>query len=167
MWKHILTNNIKPVRVQCFVISNQTIELFIIDCPIVIILYRGLVSGPTINIIVINSPFYQLPRNIHPLFRIHQVNSPVAVTRSSRIGSCSRISNTMRTGFPFFRRDHDNAITRFCPVKSCCRSIFQHVNLFDVIRVQTRNRITQQVHEVQIVNLSRINIHRIGQNHPI
>ena len=65
------------------------------------------------------------------------------------------------------RGDHNHTISRLRTVKSRSRSIFQHVNTFNILRVNTRNRITDTIDIIRIIQLVRGNLNRILNNHPV
>ena len=138
-----------------------------IDFTALIIIIGRLVTNPTLQIRDLQFIFNNIPRIIYPLLRIHHVHRPVRVPGPLTKCSCQRIGNRWGPHFSFLCRDHNHTVR--CPrtVYSRGRSVLQHIDLINIVRVNTGNSIPQQIHEIQIIDARRVNIHRIRQNHTI
>ena len=68
---------------------------------------------------------------------------------------------------PSFRGNHDHSIRSFRTVKSRRRSILQHVDTFNILRIQPGDSITDTIYIIRIIQLVRRNLHRILHDHTI
>ena len=125
------------------------------------------VSYPGSDLGVSQPIFDHIPRKSNALFGIHHVHAPIAISRTLGKRSGHGIHHRRRSLFTGFRGNHNHAICGFFPVNSRSRRILQHVDLFDILRVQTGNSVTQQIHEIQIIQILRIHVHRVFLDHTV
>ena len=146
---------------------NGIQKLLVIDFTALVIIIGRLVTNPTLQIRDLQFIFNNIPRIIYSLLSIHHVHRPVCVPGSLTECPRQRIGNRRGSHFSFLCRDHNHTVR--CPrtVYRRGRSILQHVDLVNIVRVYTGNRIPQQIHKIQIIDARRVNIHRIRQNHTI
>ena len=71
------------------------------------------------------------------------------------------------THHALFRRDHDHPVGRLHPVDCRRRGILQHRDRLDVLRVQSRNGITDQIFGILAIYIRGRERHVLFQNHPV
>ena len=161
MRKSIPAKHVEPIRVQCLVIFCLLLELLEGHQTVTVILESLLVTDPRVLVTIFHLLLQNFSGVSHPLGRIHHVHVAVRVTRFARKRSAETVTHGRRPLLTLFRGNHDNTVGRPRTVQRRGGSVFQHVDLLDILRVQPRDGITQQVHKVQVIQLGGIHVHRI------
>ena len=101
---------------------------------------------------------------LHALLRVHQLDVAVGVMRAARDGCLSRIAYGGRTHLTFLRCHDNHTIGGSRTIDGRCRRISQDVDTLDILRVDTRNGVTDIVDIVGVVELLRANVHGVLQH---
>ena len=91
----------------------------------------------------------------------------ILIGRSSIQCQIPVIRDHRTTHHAFLRRDHDHPVGRLHPVDSRCRSILQHRDRLDVLRIQPCNGITDQIFSILAIYIRGRERHVLFQNHPV
>ena len=91
----------------------------------------------------------------------------IFIGRSSIQCQIPVIRDHRTTHHAFLRRDHDHPVGRLHPVDSRCRSILQHRDRLDVLRIQPCNGITDQIFSILAIYIRGRERHVLFQNHPV
>ena len=163
----IVCQQLKPVGVHRFgtlYFSQETLVIYLSSDKAVISSFishhRHIVGESVVEI-------HQLLTKLHTLLRVHQIDVAVRIARTCRIFQLTVVGDARRSWFPLFSGHHNHTICRTSAVESRCSSIFQHIDALNVLRVDARNRITNVVDVVGVIELVVGHVHRIGEGDAI
>ena len=97
----------------------------------------------------------------YPFLRIHQIDIPVGIAWTA--GDFRRVGiRKNRFSDPsFFGSYYHNTVFCTWTVYSSSRSVFQHIDPFDILRIDTGNGITDNIQIIGIIQIVGIDIDRV------
>ena len=106
---------------------------------------------------------HQVLAEAHALLRVHQVDVAVGISRTRRVFELRIVGDARRTGITLLGGHHNHTVGGTRSVERGRRGVFEHVNALNVLRIESRNGITDIVDVVRVIELLVGHIDRIGQ----
>ena len=159
----VVRQEAKPIRIRHFgltrlrhkgVIVNLSRDITVISS--FVTHHRHVVGERIVEV-------HQVLAEAHALLRVHQVDVAVGISRTRRVFELRIVGDARRTGITLLGGHHNHTVGGTRSVERGRRGVLEHVNALNVLRVESRNGITDIVDVVRVIELLVGHIDRIGQ----